>query len=158
MSRHSSRDECPYKPGLVCLATVDLAIQSKCLECPRISQCDLLTVWESHRFTTRTVSGRSRGSNPLFVNNQNPNNLPKTPCVFCVCAQDEEPPNYPYDNAYIVLVSKKHIKCISVQELREGKEITPTSHNYLGSRKEFKLDKQMIIAFCDFAVKFFESV
>ena len=35
------------------------------------------------------------------------------------------PKNYPYTNAYIILVSKKHIKCITVTELLEGKEITP---------------------------------
>ncbi len=68
------------------------------------------------------------------------------------------PKDYPYVNAYIILVSKKHIKCISVKELEEGKEITPTSKNYLGSRKEFELDKQIIIDFCDFAVQFFENV
>ena len=50
------------------------------------------------------------------------------------------PKNYPYENAYIILVSKKHIKCITVAELQEGKEITPTSQNYLGKRKEFDLD------------------
>ena len=68
------------------------------------------------------------------------------------------PKDYPYSNAFIILVSKKHIKCISVKELEEGKEITPTSRNYLGSRKEFELDKQIIIDFCDFAVQFFEAV
>jgi len=68
------------------------------------------------------------------------------------------PKDYPYGNAYIILVSKKHIKCISVKELVDGKEITPTSKNYLGSRKEFELDKQVIIDFCDFAVQFFENV
>lgn len=68
------------------------------------------------------------------------------------------PKNYPYGNAYIILVSKKHIKCISVKELEEGKEITPTSRNYLGNRKEFELDKRTIIDFCDFAVQFFEGV
>jgi len=66
--------------------------------------------------------------------------------------------DYPYDNAYIVLVSKKHIKCITVEELRAGKEISPTCRNYLGSRKEFDLDKEVIKEFCDFAVKFFENV
>jgi len=66
--------------------------------------------------------------------------------------------NYPYDNAYIILVSKKHIKCISVVELREGKEITPESRNYLGNRKEFELDKDVIINFCDFAIRFFANV
>lgn len=68
------------------------------------------------------------------------------------------PKNYPYTNAYIVLVSKKHIKCITVSELLEGKEITPESRNYLGNRGEFYLDKDVIIEFCKFAVQFFESV
>lgn len=68
------------------------------------------------------------------------------------------PKNYPYENAYIILVSKKHIKCITVTELQDGKEITPTSHNYLGNRKEFDLDKEVIIDFCNFAIQFFENV
>jgi hypothetical protein len=68
------------------------------------------------------------------------------------------PSNYPYENAYIILVSKKHIKCITVTELKDGKEITPTSQNYLGNRKEFDLDKDVIIDFCKFAIQFFENV
>ena len=40
----------------------------------------------------------------------------------------------------------------------EGKEVTPKSKNYLGSRKEFDLDKDVIINFCNFAVKFFKEV
>ena len=68
------------------------------------------------------------------------------------------PKDYPYTNAYIILVSKKHIKCITVKELQEGKEITPTTQNYLGSRKEFDLNKEVIIEFCNFAVQFFEKV
>lgn len=68
------------------------------------------------------------------------------------------PINYPYQNAFIILVSKTHIKCITVDELYEGKEITPTSTNYLGNRKEFNLDKDIIIDFCSFAIKFFENV
>ena len=68
------------------------------------------------------------------------------------------PSNYPYENAFIVLVSKKHIKCLTVTELKEGKEITSSSQNYLGSQKEFDLDKDVIIEFCKFAVQFFEGV
>lgn len=68
------------------------------------------------------------------------------------------PKDYPYTNAYIIIVSKKHIKCITVEELKSGKEVTPTCRNYLGSRKEFDMDKEVIIDFCDFAVKFFENV
>jgi hypothetical protein len=68
------------------------------------------------------------------------------------------PKDYPYENCYFVVVSKKHIKCISYEELKSGKKITPTCHNYLGSRKEFELDKDVIIDFCNFAVKFFDAV
>lgn len=66
--------------------------------------------------------------------------------------------DYPYQNALIVVVSKKRIKCISYRELRDGKEITPTCHNYLGKRKEFDTDKEKIIEYCDYAVRFFENV
>jgi hypothetical protein len=66
--------------------------------------------------------------------------------------------DYPYNNAYIIVVSKKHIKCLSVEDLRQGKEITPESRNYLGNRKEFELDKNVIIDFCEFAVSFFAKV
>ena len=66
--------------------------------------------------------------------------------------------DYPFENAFFILVSKKHIKCLSYPELKSGKSITPSSHNYLGNRKEFELDKEVIIDFCDFAVKFFSEV
>ena len=66
--------------------------------------------------------------------------------------------DYPYQNALIILVSKKHIKCISVEELSAGREITETSRNYLGNRKEFELNKEVIVEFCSFATKFFEGV
>ena len=66
--------------------------------------------------------------------------------------------DYPYENCYFIIVSKKRIKCITYAELMEGKEVTPKSKNYLGSRKEFDLDKRVIIDFCEFAVKFFKEV
>lgn len=65
--------------------------------------------------------------------------------------------DYPFENALFILVTKKHIKCISYEELEQGKEITPTSHNYLGKRKEFDTDKDLIIEYCKYAVKFFEN-
>lgn len=68
------------------------------------------------------------------------------------------PKDYPYTNAYIIVVTKKHIKCLTVKELQEGKDITPDSKNYLGNRKEFDLDKDVIVDFCNFAVQFFENV
>lgn len=66
--------------------------------------------------------------------------------------------DYPFENALFVLVTKKHIKCISYKELCEGKEITSTCHSYLGKRKEFDTDKDLIIDYCGYAVKFFENV
>ena len=68
------------------------------------------------------------------------------------------PKDYPYENCYFIIVSKKHIKCISYEELKQGNEVTPTSRNYLGNRKEFDLDREVIIDFCNFAVKFFDVV
>ena len=68
------------------------------------------------------------------------------------------PKDYPYYNAFIINVSKKHIKCLTVEELENAEEITPDSKNYLGKRKEFNLDKDIIIDFCQFAVKFFDFV
>jgi hypothetical protein len=68
------------------------------------------------------------------------------------------PEDYPYKNCYFIVVSKKHIKCITYDELEQGNEITSTSKNYLGNKKEFELDKEVIIDFYDFAVKFFNEV
>lgn len=65
---------------------------------------------------------------------------------------------YPYKNCYFIVISKKHIKCITYDELLEGKEVTPNSLNYLSKRKEFELDKDVILQFQKFAVKFFENV
>ncbi|MBI4214746.1 hypothetical protein HY546_02015 [archaeon] len=66
--------------------------------------------------------------------------------------------DYPYENAYFIVVSKKHIKCITYEELKNRDEIAPSSNNYLGNRREFEFDKRTIIDFCDFAVKYFEAV
>lgn len=70
----------------------------------------------------------------------------------------EQKGEYPYENALIVIVSQKHIKCISFQELKRGKEISPSCHSYLGNRKEFEMDKDKIIDYCKYAVRFFENV
>lgn len=44
--------------------------------------------------------------------------------------------DYPFENALFVLLSPKHIKCISHRELKEGKEITEKCRNWLGNRKD----------------------
>jgi len=73
-------------------------------------------------------------------------------------SKSDLPKDYPFENCYFVLVSKKHIKCITYEELINGKKIKPRSRNYLGNRDEFELDKKVIIDFCNFAVKFFKKV
>ncbi len=65
---------------------------------------------------------------------------------------------YPFENALFVLVTKKHIKCISYEELKSGKEIKEGDYKFLGSRDEFDTDKDKIIEYCKYAVKFFENV
>ncbi|OGJ22251.1 hypothetical protein A3K73_05940 [Candidatus Pacearchaeota archaeon RBG_13_36_9] len=73
-------------------------------------------------------------------------------------SRDELSKEYPFENCYFIVVSKKHIKCITYKELMSGKTVSPSPHNYLGDREEFELDKNVIIDFCNFAVKFFEGV
>lgn len=65
---------------------------------------------------------------------------------------------YAWENVFFIVVSKKHIKCITYRELQEGREITPDCKNFLGYRREFELDKQTIIEFCEFALTFFQGV
>jgi hypothetical protein len=71
---------------------------------------------------------------------------------------DDLKSGYSYDDAYIVLVSTRHIKCISVKELKSGRSIISGDRYYLGYRKEFGLDPDSVVSFCEFAVKFFVNV
>lgn len=67
--------------------------------------------------------------------------------------------DYPFENALFVLVTKKHIKCISYEELKAGGVISSDGRNHLlGNRKEFETDRDMIIEYTKYAVKFFEFV
>ncbi len=66
--------------------------------------------------------------------------------------------DYPYDDAYIIVVSRRHIKCLTARELKSGEQILPQTNNYLGSRKEFYEHRQVIVDFCGFATMFFANV
>jgi len=65
---------------------------------------------------------------------------------------------YPFENAFFIVVSKKHIKCLSYRQLKDGKKISPKCKNYLGNIKEFETDKEVIKEFCKYAIKFFQGV
>lgn len=67
-------------------------------------------------------------------------------------------PSYPYPDALVVLVSKRHIKAIEFSELDTGAQIEAKDHRYLGRLPQFRKYRDTIIKFCEFAVKFFESV
>lgn len=67
--------------------------------------------------------------------------------------------NYPFENALFVLVTKKHIKCISYEELKDGETISSNGRDHLlGDREEFETDRDLIIEYTKYAVKFFEFV
>lgn len=61
---------------------------------------------------------------------------------------------YPYKKTFFIIVSKNNIKCISYSELDSNK-VKPI---YLGNRKEFNLDKNIVDKFCDFVAKFYDNV
>ena len=66
---------------------------------------------------------------------------------------------YPFPNSFFVVVSKNHIKCLSYEQLKAGKKISPEYKGYyLGDIKAFETDKKVIIDFCKYAIKFFEGV
>lgn len=77
----------------------------------------------------------------------------------CLTKKDiERYGKYPFKNALFVLLSPRHIKCISYKELEEGKEIHEKCRNWLGDRKEFETDRDLIVEYCKYAIKFFENV
>jgi len=77
----------------------------------------------------------------------------------CLSLKDiESYGDYPFENALFVLVSTKHIKCISYKELKEEKNISEKTKNWLGDRNEFITDKELIKEYCKYATKFFENV
>lgn len=49
-------------------------------------------------------------------------------------------------------------ECINCGSYTNGKEITPNCKNYLGNRKEFDTDKDIIKNYCKYAIEFFETV
>jgi hypothetical protein len=71
--------------------------------------------------------------------------------------RDDLPSHYPYDDAYVIVVSKEHIKCATVRELNEGHRITPTSPYYLGEREGLGLDEATVNGLCRFATRLFKE-
>jgi hypothetical protein len=53
------------------------------------------------------------------------------------------PEDYPWDNAYFIIVSRKHIKCITFAEMKQGKTIGTNTRNYLVSAKNLNWIKTL---------------
>ncbi|MBK7287857.1 MAG: hypothetical protein IPI95_12590 [Flavobacteriales bacterium] len=65
---------------------------------------------------------------------------------------------YPWPHAFFIVVSKKHIKCLTYKQLAAGKAITPECNNLLIVRKDLDLDRKLIVEFGQMAQKFFTGV
>lgn len=65
---------------------------------------------------------------------------------------------YPWPHAFFIVVSKKHIKCLTYKQLAAGKAITPECNNLLIVRKDLDLDRKLIVEFGQLASRFFEGV
>ncbi|WP_157366558.1 hypothetical protein [Aquimarina agarilytica] len=66
--------------------------------------------------------------------------------------------NYPYKNAYILVVSKKHIRCVLYSELEESGELLMKKEYLLGYREDFKTNREIILYFCELAKKYFSCL
>ena len=65
---------------------------------------------------------------------------------------------YPWPHAFFIVMSKKHIKCLTYKQLAAGKAITSECNNLLIVRKDLALDRQLIVDFGLIAQKFFTGV
>ena len=59
---------------------------------------------------------------------------------------------YPYQNAFFILVTPKHIKVQKASELEKGKDFI-----FLNKCKEFETDKEIILQYIEFCKKFFSN-
>ena len=66
--------------------------------------------------------------------------------------------NYPYKNAWFIVVSKTEFRCISYQQIMEGEKINGNDDFLLENSQVFKLDKSLVQLYLDYSKSFFEGV
>jgi hypothetical protein len=66
--------------------------------------------------------------------------------------------NYPYKNAWFIIVSKSEFRCISYQQIMEGEKINGSDDFLLENSSVFKLDKSLVQLYLDYSKTFFEGV
>ena len=65
--------------------------------------------------------------------------------------------DYPYENVFFIIVSNKHIKCITTEELENGNVISANTGSYLGHRPEFQISTESITKFRRFSDRFYSN-
>jgi len=66
--------------------------------------------------------------------------------------------NYPYKNAWFIIVSKKDIRCISYQQIMAGENLKKDDSYLLENSKEFNLNTDLVKQFQKYATDFFNGV
>lgn len=69
---------------------------------------------------------------------------------------DTDYADYPYKNAWFVIVSPKKIQCIHYKRLVAGYFISPETNYGLNTIKSFHIPKDMLEEYTEYAVKLFE--
>jgi hypothetical protein len=67
----------------------------------------------------------------------------------------ELPEDYPYRNAWFIIVSPDKIQCILYKRLKEGYEITPLTNYLVQNVKSFHIDKDRLLEYHEYAKQLF---
>jgi hypothetical protein len=67
----------------------------------------------------------------------------------------ELPDDYPYRNAWFVIVSPEKIQCILYKRLKDGYEITPSTNYLMQNVKSFHIDKERLQEYHEYAKQLF---
>lgn len=66
--------------------------------------------------------------------------------------------NYPYPDAFFVVVTPRKIECITAQQLKDGLEVEPRGENFwFAKRPEFGADEETVFEIIRVANKMFEG-
>lgn len=68
------------------------------------------------------------------------------------------PGDYPWLHSYFIIISKKHIKCLTYRQLANGNAITPECNNLLIKRKDLGLNRNLILEFMGVSERLFRNM
>ena len=110
------------------------------------------------RKTYGAVKEKIRSMPDFVVQNPNNNKLHFVEVKFRRSGKfsiEDLPEDYPWQHSYFIIVSKKHIKCLTHRQLRNGNAITPECNNLLIKRKDLGLNRDLIVQFMQIAERLF---